>query len=247
MLERLQTAHHRLAIVISPPPWLAVLKRAANCCSTSLPKVRLRRFCCARVVVCCVAWRRKKYGELTHRIAKLTENLPPLDEMTAPADRATTPRFWLKTRCGIGRRLCLRKQCEVCHQMAGEGKEVRTRFGWDRRTWIGPRVGRSVGSQSQCGSRVPNNDRAHRSRAHLYGPALRDEGKVLLLVDSEGNELRIPHDEIDEQYTSALSPMPNALDRALTEQEFNHLVRFLLTAIEPLKPLPDQSTSQSGE
>jgi hypothetical protein len=72
------------------------------------------------------------------------------------------------------------------------------------------------------------------------GLALRDEGAMLLLVDPEGKELRIRHDEIDERRTSPLSPMPNALEKALTPEEFNHLLRFLLEATEPLKPAPDQ-------
>lgn len=37
-----------------------------------------------------------------------------------------------------------------------------------------------------------------------------------------------------------VSPMPNALEKALTPEEFNHLLSFLLEATEPLKPAPDQ-------
>ena len=67
------------------------------------------------------------------------------------------------------------------------------------------------------------------------------------LVMAMVNKTAVPHDEIDERYTSVLSPMPAALEKTLTDEEFNHLVRFLLGANEPLKPLPDQPTADGGE
>jgi len=81
------------------------------------------------------------------------------------------------------------------------------------------------------------------------GLALRDEGQVLILVDTEGKELRIGHGEIDERFTSSLSPMPNALEKTLNAKDFNHLMRFLLDAKQPPKSAgySDQQAQASAE
>ena len=67
------------------------------------------------------------------------------------------------------------------------------------------------------------------------GLALRDEGRVLILVDTDGKELRISHDEIDERFTSPLSPMPNAAEKTVGKADFNHLMQYLLDAKEKPK------------
>ena len=59
-------------------------------------------------------------------------------------------------------------------------------------------------------------------------------------MDAEGNELLISHDEIEERFTSALSPMPNTAEKVVSPADLNHLIKFLLEATQPLK---DPSTS----
>jgi len=60
----------------------------------------------------------------------------------------------------------------------------------------------------------------------------------LILVDIEGTGLRLRHDEIEERFTSSLSPMPNAAEKTVDEADFSHLVEYLLRATEP----PEESS-----
>jgi hypothetical protein len=78
------------------------------------------------------------------------------------------------------------------------------------------------------------------------GLALRDEGQVLILVDSQGHELRISHDTIEERFTSPLSPMTSAAEKTITEEDFSHLVCFLLE-LTPAAEQPPADLELKGE
>jgi putative heme-binding domain-containing protein len=123
-----------------------------------------------------------------------------------------------------------KKRCQICHQLAGEGKK----YGPDL-DGIGLRGADRLLEDLRDPSR--NVDPAFRTTVVVNdrgishnGPALRDEGQVLLLVDADGNGLRIRHGEIDERFTSLVSPMPAALEKGITVEDFNHPLRFLLDA-----------------
>jgi putative heme-binding domain-containing protein len=233
----LLTAHHRLAIALAAG--LAKSQAGAGMLLNAIAEGKASPLLLRELRVL-MALKVTKVPDLTSRIAKLTENLPPADEMTAQQIvRRRQAYLAAKPDVDLGRPV-FTKQCEVCHQMSGQGKK----FGPDL-DGIGVRgldrlledlldPSRNVDPAFQTTIVITDRGLTH------TGLAVRDEGKVLLLVDSEGKQLRIPHDEIDERYTSALSPMPAALEKALTDEEFNHLMRFLLDANEPLKPSPDQ-------
>jgi putative heme-binding domain-containing protein len=240
----LLTAHHRLAIALAAG--LAGSRAGAEMLLDAIAEGKASPLLLRELRVL-AALNVTKVPDLTNRIAKLTENLPPADEMTAQ-QIAQRRQAYLNSQPDVDvGRSAFTKQCEICHQMRGQGKK----FGPDL-DGIGVRgldrlledlldPSRNVDPAFQTTIVITERGLAH------TGLALRDEGKVLLLVDSEGKELRIRHDEIDERYTSALSPMPAALEKALTDEEFNHLMRFLLDANEPLKPLPDQTTAEAGK
>jgi hypothetical protein len=66
--------------------------------------------------------------------------------------------------------------------------------------------------------------------------ALREEGEILVLADNAGKEIRLPLADIDERAESMLSPMPSNVAELLTEEEFQHLISYLLTQKqEPVK------------
>jgi putative heme-binding domain-containing protein len=177
--------------------------------------------------------------DLELRLGQLTADLPPIDAMVAQTIAERRAAF-LKARpdTTIGKE-AFTKHCSVCHQLAGEGKKFGPDLdgigvrGIDRLLEDMLNPSRNVDPQFQSTIVITDQGLTY------TGLALRDEGAVLLLVDPEGEELRIRHDEIDQRRTSPLSPMPNALEKALTPEEFNHLLGFVLEATEPLKPDPD--------
>jgi putative heme-binding domain-containing protein len=180
-----------------------------------------------------------KLPDLEKRLAELTANLPPQDEMTGQLI-AQRRDAYLAAKPDLERgEAVFEKQCGICHQLAGEGRK----YGPDL-DGIGVRGLDRLLEDLLDPSR--NVDPAFRSTIVLTdrgltqtGLALRDEGQVLILVDSEGKELRLKHDEIEERIASPLSPMPNAVEKSLEAGDFNDLMRFLLNATTPLETAGD--------
>jgi putative heme-binding domain-containing protein len=169
---------------------------------------------------------------LEQRVDELLRGLPPED--------ATLENLMAERRQGFlaatpnrerGAQL-FEKNCAVCHQLRGRGAQVGPALdgiglrGLDR-------LLEDVLSPSQ------NLDRRFQSSIVLRydgrfvtGLAVRDEGQALVLVDEQGREVRIAHDDIDQQRTSRLSPMPANLAEQLSPTEFYDLLAFLLQETE---------------
>jgi putative heme-binding domain-containing protein len=237
--EQLQTAHYRLAIDIA-----ASLAGSRDGAAVLLETIEQGK-ASPRLLRELAVMRRLETIEiagLRKQVAKLTADLPPPDTMVAQEIAQRRQAYLTATPDVQAGRKVFEKQCAICHQLAGEGKK----FGPDL-DGIGVRGLDRLLEDLLDPSR--NVDPAFRTTVILTmrgltrtGLALRDEGNVLLLVDSEGEELRIRHDQIDQRHTSPLSPMPKALEKAMTDDEFDHLMGFLLSAVEPLKPEPDAPT-----
>jgi putative heme-binding domain-containing protein len=232
LFERLQTAHHPLsaniaAALAGSAPGSEMLLGAITEGKASPLLLRelsvLRRLEAAQV------------PDLSKRVAKLTENLPPRDELVANLISERREAFSsAQPNPKLGQEI-YDKNCAICHQMRGEGKK----FGPDL-DGIGVRgldrlledlldPNRNVDPAFQSTIVITDDGLTH------SGLALRDEGRVLILVDTDGKELRISHDEIDERFTSPLSPMPNAAEKTVGKADFNHLIRYLLNAKEKPK------------
>ena len=66
----------------------------------------------------------------------------------------------------------------------------------------------------------------------VSGMLLREEGKVLVVADSQGKETRIPADEVEERKVVQLSPMPGDLAQQIPEAEFYNLISYLMSRRE---------------
>jgi putative heme-binding domain-containing protein len=240
---RLATAHHRLATDIAAA--LAGTRSGAELLLSTIADGKASPLLLREPAV----HRRLEVSQvpdLSARMARLTENLPTPDAMIARLIAQRRSAYLASQPDAKLGEQAFTKHCRLCHQLAGEGKK----FGPDL-DGIGVRGLDRLLEDMLDPSR--NVDPAFRSTIVVTdrgvtrsGLALRDEGKVLILVDPDGNELRIDHDAIDERYVSSLSPMPNAIEKALTPEEFDHVVRFLLDSTEPLKAAPDERPDDSG-
>jgi hypothetical protein len=67
----------------------------------------------------------------------------------------------------------------------------------------------------------------------LTGLRLREEGQVLVLADSQGQEIRVHQDDIEESRLSNQSPMAANFGEQLREADFYHLLAFLLSQQTP--------------
>jgi len=62
----------------------------------------------------------------------------------------------------------------------------------------------------------------------VTGLFLRQEGKILVLADDKGKEVRIPEDSVERRSVSPMSPMPGNFAEQIPERDFYHLVAYLL-------------------
>jgi putative heme-binding domain-containing protein len=225
--ERLEVAHHRLATDIAAAlatgrPGAELLLAAIREGKASRLLLRepsvLRRLEAARV------------PDFAQRLKELTANLPPQDQLTARVIKERREAYLSAKPDAVRGRKIFKDRCAICHQLGNEGKK----FGPDL-DGIGARgLDRLLEDLLDPNRNVDPTFRTTNVLTDdgltLSGLALRDEGNVLILVDNEGNEKRISHDEIDERWVSPLSPMPNAAEKTVSPVEFSHLLRYLLKA-----------------
>jgi hypothetical protein len=64
----------------------------------------------------------------------------------------------------------------------------------------------------------------------------------LVLADSQGKEIRVPKNEIEERSTAQVSPMPGNFAEQIPDSDFNNLMAYLLT----LQSKPENAIKQQG-
>ncbi|MCC7476396.1 MAG: c-type cytochrome, partial [Pirellulales bacterium] len=167
---------------------------------------------------------------LAEQIEKLTAGLPSRDEQLRQVIEDRLAAF-AKHKPDLARgKQVFTKNCGVCHKLSGEGAK------------IGPELdGIGVRGPSRLMEDIldPNRnvDQAFRTTLlttvegqPISGLLLRQEGKVLILVDSQGKEQRLSEDDIepDSKQVSPLSPMPANHRDTIPEAEFYDLLGYLL-------------------
>ncbi len=173
---------------------------------------------------------------LKERLAELTASLPPADARLRELVDQRRERFASARRDPELGRKAFEKNCASCHQLAGKGNKVGPQLdgigvrGVDRLLEDVLTPSRNVDQAFRASTLLLSDGRV------LDGLVLREEGDVVVLANAEGQEIRVPSSEIDERTVSALSPMPaNVADR-LTEEEFYHLLGYLLQQRQPAVP-----------
>jgi len=230
LLEHLRGASDRLAVEIA-----AGLARRADggglllaeiATGKASPRLLLERTVVERL-------RGSKLKNLDERLAALTADLPPADEHIKQLIASRRDTFEKVATSGtppeaLAGRAVYKKTCAACHRLGGEGGKVGPEL-----DGIGLRGADRLLEDLLDPSR--NVDQAFRSTIinttdgnTLSGLLLREEGKVLILADDKGKEIRIPADEVEERVVTRLSPMPANVADLLPEAEFFNLVAFLL-------------------
>jgi len=167
-------------------------------------------------------------GKLKPRIDELTKGLPSADAKTNALIRTRAAGFLkAKPDLEVGKKL-FTQHCANCHQIGGMGAK------------IGPQLDGigSRGADRLCEDVLDPNrniDAAFRATQlslldgrTIVGLLIREEGKVLVLADPLGKEIRIEDKDIDKRTTSVLSPMPANVETLIPEGDFYHLLAYLL-------------------
>jgi putative heme-binding domain-containing protein len=166
--------------------------------------------------------------ELKSRIEKLLQGLPKIDERINRLIAARAAEFGKASSNADRGSVVFQKSCAACHQIAGKGNRV------------GPQLD---GAGNRGVERLledvldPNRNVDVNFRATILaldngqvanGIIVREEGPVLVLVDSKGTEQRIAKNKIEQRTQTRLSPMPANVVDLLSSQDLNDLLAYLL-------------------
>ncbi|MSU62281.1 MAG: c-type cytochrome [Pedosphaera sp.] len=162
------------------------------------------------------------------RITALTKNLPPADETRDKLIAEKRQAFQTSGSKATDGHRVFQQICAVCHRIGTEGALVGPQLdgignrGLDRilEDVLDPNRNVDVAFRAQTIS-LKDGDT-------VTGLARREEGELLVLADSTGKEISIPKKSIKSRRDSDLSLMPENLGEALSAEDFNHLVAYLI-------------------
>ncbi|MCI0700195.1 MAG: c-type cytochrome, partial [Planctomycetia bacterium] len=176
-------------------------------------------------------------ADLDKQLAALTKGLPPLDQQLAALLKKRTTAFAsAKPDKELGAKI-FTKHCAACHRIGEQGGKIAPQL-----DGIGLRGVERLMEDLLDPNR--NVDEAFRARSikttddrTITALMLRVEGKVLVLADLEGKEIRLPLKEIVTNRPTMLSAMPANFGETIPEADFYHLLAYLLDqkAKEPPK------------
>ena len=174
-----------------------------------------------------------KLADVKQRLEGLLTGLPPADDRIRDLVTERRQRFDTATRDpGHGAKV-FEKTCMACHQFRGQGAR------------IGPQLD-GIGARGverlleDILDPSLNVDQAFRTTQLALGDGrvvvgllLREEGEVLVLADSQGKEVRIPRDQVEDRALIQLSPMPANFVDQIAEADLPDLLAFLLAIPSP--------------
>src|SRR5690606_658771 len=135
--------------------------------------------------------------KLADRLAKLLDGLPPADQKLQELIDARRESFLAASKDPAAGAGVFETHCGLCHQMEGKGANVGPQL-----DGIGVRgLDRLLEDLLDPNRNVDQNFRvtnlALADGRVISGLLLREEGQVLVLVDSLGKEIRVPADEVE--------------------------------------------------
>lgn len=170
-----------------------------------------------------------KIPEVEVRMAKLLVDVPSEDERFRQLLKARQAGFNKASPLATKGAEVFEKICANCHRVGGKGGKV----GPDL-DGIGVRGMDRLLEDMLLPSR--NVDQAFRSSTislkdgkTVTGLVVREEGQVLIVVNEMGKELRVAKGDVDEQRLLKISPMPANIAEQLSDDDFYHLVAYLLS------------------
>lgn len=163
------------------------------------------------------------------RLKALMQGLPAANEKALEMIAKRRDAFAsFKPDIDLGQKL-FTKHCANCHQVAGQGAKVGPNL-----DGVGARGLERLLEDVLDPNR--NVDQAFRTTnlttkdgKSVSGLFLREEGKIVILADKEGKEVRIDKAQIDERFVSPLSPMPSNFAELLSEPEFHQVMGYVLS------------------
>ncbi len=172
--------------------------------------------------------RQARVPDLDARLAKLTKGLPAPSERVAELIAQRKTAFLKVTADAKAGRLVFEKHCATCHIIANKGAKIGPQL-----DGIGIRGLERLLEDILDPSR--NVDQAFRATTleldngqFLTGLLLREEGKVFVMANNEGKEVRVPAAQVVNRSVGQISPMPANFAEQIAEKDFHNLMAYLL-------------------
>ncbi len=163
------------------------------------------------------------------RLAKLMAKLPPMNQEIARLVENRRAGYNPVSAKPVQGAALFNQHCAACHQIDGRGGLVGPQL-----DGIGNR-----GLERLCEDILDPNrnvDVAFRSQLIVLkdgdvisGLLRREEGETLVVADATGKEQLVPKKSVQERRPSELSLMPENIGELLSQEDFNHLLSFLLS------------------
>jgi putative heme-binding domain-containing protein len=169
-----------------------------------------------------------KVANLDDRLAKLTKGLPAADERMLALLKERRTQFASAKPDAVRGAMVFEKHCAACHQIANKGAKIGPQLdgigirGLDRLLEDILDPSRNVDQTFRATTLVLNNGQL------VTGLLVRQEGKVFVMADDKGKEVRVAGDNVSERLTAQLSPMPANLAEQIPAEEFHDLLGYLL-------------------
>ncbi len=177
---------------------------------------------------------------LKERLAELTKGLPPAGKGMQDLLIRRREDFLKGKKDAASGAQVFTKHCANCHQVGGQGAKIGPQLdgvgvrGLDRLLEDILDPNRNVDQAFRMTTLELKNGRV------VVGLLLKEEGAVLVLADSQGKEVRVPKDAVEERNTSQISVMPANLAEQIPEADFHNLLAYLLT----LQSKPDKPSGK---
>ncbi len=162
------------------------------------------------------------------RVQTLTADLPPAGQQTEREIRSRRRDFNSGQASATRGRQVFEKNCSICHQIGKLGKVVGPQL-----DGIGNRGLERVIEDMLDPNR--NVDQAFRTTTlflvngkAVSGLLRREEGALLVLTNTKGEEVKVPKRDVEERVVSRTSLMPEGLTKDYSKTDFNDLLAFLL-------------------
>jgi len=166
--------------------------------------------------------------EIKQRAKPLTENLPSEDAVIDQLIVVRRNAVHAATGDATSGKELFKKSCLICHQIAGEGKQVGPNLdgignrGLDRVLEDVLAPNRNVDVAFRTTTVVTNEGKA-------YSGLLKElEGNRVSIIDSQAKETILPTDAIEERQAATTSPMPSNVGETFSESQLRDLVTYLL-------------------
>lgn len=162
------------------------------------------------------------------RIAELTRGLPAADDRLRQVLAKFSAGIAPNGAADAPGAAVFKKTCAACHRLQNEGGKIGPQLDGVGNRGLERLLEDILDSNRNVDAAFRAIVVAKTDGVVVTGLKLREEGGAIIIGDSQGKEVRVPLDEIEESRISNLSPMPSNFAEQLNEHDLRALVSFLL-------------------